>query len=185
MGLLQQAGFELKNNVLVRSSDGAVLDFEILLSSSLSEANAQALVRGVERVGGKATIRIVDSAQYVEKVQAHDFDMVILVFPQSQSPGNEQREYWGSAAADQQGSRNYFGFKNKAVDALIEQLIASQSRDALIDHVRALDRILQWNFLLIPHFYSSADRIAYWEKRLDYPAQSSKKGVNLLTWWAK
>ncbi len=182
--LLKDAGFVLKDKQLVHKGTGIPLQFEVLLSSDTSVPHTQALVRGVERLGGKVTIRVVDSAQYVERLRKYDFDMIVHVVAQSTSPGNEQREYWGSNSADIEGGRNIFGFKSKAVDEMVEQLITAKSSEDLANHVKALDRVLQWNFLMIPQFYSNKDRVAWWN-RLDMPKVIPSNGVDTMLWWVK
>lgn len=112
-----------------------------------------------------------------------DYDMTIMSFGQSDSPGNEQRDFWGSEKADMKGSRNYIGIENPVVDELIEQLINATSREELVAHTRALDRVLQWHFYLIPQWHLNAWRIAWWSK-LVHPEQLSKYSPEITTtWW--
>jgi microcin C transport system substrate-binding protein len=127
-------------------------------------------------------MRTVDSAQYTNRVQEYDFDMIVASFPQSSSPGNEQREFWGSAAGNRPGSRNVVGIDNAIVDELIENLIQAPSYDDLIPAVRALDRVLTWNFYVIPQFHARFDRIAYWNKfrRAD---TDPELGPDIFSWW--
>ena len=127
-------------------------------------------------------VRLVDSAQYENRERSFDFDMIVNVWGQSLSPGNEQREFWSSAAADQPGSRNLSGFKNPAVDRLVDLVISAPDRVSLVTRVRALDRALQWNYLVIPHWHIPYDRIAFWDK-FGYPAATPMQGVQLESWW--
>jgi microcin C transport system substrate-binding protein len=108
--------------------------------------------------------------------------MVVATFPQSLSPGNEQRDFWGSEAADLPGSRNLIGIKDPVVDELIEKIVTAHTREALIDASRALDRVLQWGFYVIPQWHNRVTRVAYWDK-LDHPEQWPRYGVDLFAWW--
>ncbi len=124
----------------------------------------------------------VDAVQYEQRRISFDFDMIVNVWGQSLSPGNEQREFWSSAAADQPGSRNLVGLKNPAVDRLVDQVIAAPARASLVTRVRALDRALQWNYLVIPHWHIPYARLAFWDK-FGYPAVTPLQGVQLEAWW--
>ncbi len=109
-------------------------------------------------------IRVVDTAQYINRRRDFDFDMIVEGFSQSESPGNEQREYWGSSAADIPGTRNYAGIKNPVIDEIIEQVISAPNRDELVYTTRALDRVLLWGHYVIPHWHIAKYRVAYWNK---------------------
>ena len=111
-----------------------------------------------------------------------DFDMIVDVFPQSLSPGNEQRDFWGSAAADEKGSRNTIGIKDPVVDSLIDLVISAPDRESLIYRTRALDRVLLWGFYVIPHWHIRSFRVAYWDK-FDRPKVSPKYSLGFETWW--
>jgi len=180
--LLQEAGWEIRDGRLVNPTTGGPFAFEILLSSPTWERIALPFVKNLERLGIEATVRTVDSAQYENRMESYDFDMTVAVWGQSLSPGNEQREFWGSAAAEQPGSRNYTGVQSAAIDTLIDHVIRAEDRDALITAVRALDRVLQWNFLVIPHWHFPGTRIAYWDK-FGLPPETPMRGVQLFTWW--
>jgi microcin C transport system substrate-binding protein len=136
----------------------------------------------LERLGAKITVRTVDPAQYQKRLDDFDFDMVIGSFGQSLSPGNEQRDFWGSASADIAGSRNIIGIKDKVVDALIEQLITAPDREELIERARALDRVLLWGHYLIPNWHIQVFRVAYWNK-FSRPAITPKYALGFDTWW--
>ncbi len=127
-------------------------------------------------------MRTVDTAQYLRLLENFDYDMIVFGFGQSTSPGNEQRYYWGSEAAEQPGSRNFAGIKDPAIDALVEQLIAAPDRESLIAHTRALDRVLQWGFYVIPHFHQDYDRIAYWAI-FGRPQVTPAQGAQFDAWW--
>jgi len=180
--LLKDAGWSIKNKVLTNDDTGEVFAFEIVLRSSQLEPHSQALVRSLERLGIKATIRVVDDAQYRRLTETFDFDMMVAVFAQSVSPGNEQREFWSSASAAREGSRNLMGITDPAIDELVELLIAAPDRESLITRTRALDRVLLWNFFMIPMFHSETDRLAYWN-RFGLPDIIPKQGVTSSTWW--
>ncbi|MNN03706.1 hypothetical protein D3C81_1164060 [compost metagenome] len=110
--------------------------------------------------------------------------MIVGGFPQSNSPGNEQREFWQSAAADNPGSRNFIGLKDPAIDSLVEDLINADSRQSLIEHCRALDRVLQWGYYLIPNWHIKTWRVAYWN-HIGHPKVSPKYDIGINTWWIK
>lgn len=184
LDLLQQAGWDVKNGVLTNAKTGKAMSFEILLGSPTFERVVLPYVQNLKRLGITATVRTVDAAQYQNRVKSYDFDMVVMVWGQSMSPGNEQREFWGSGAADQPGSRNIAGLKNPAVDALIDAVVKAQTREELITATRALDRVLQWSYLVVPHWHFPATRLAWWD-RFGMPDVVPDKGVDLMTWWAK
>ncbi|WP_425406757.1 extracellular solute-binding protein [Hwanghaeella sp.] len=180
--LLKDAGWSIKNKVLTNEETGEVFTFEIVLRNDQLEPHTQALVRSLERLGIKARIRIVDDAQYRRITETFDFDMVVAVFGQSVSPGNEQRYYWGSAAAAREGSRNLMGITDPAIDELVELLIAAPDRDSLVTRTRALDRVLLWNFFMIPMYHGATDRVAYWN-RFGLPDIIPARGVVPDAWW--
>lgn len=180
--LLQEAGWRFKDRRLVNEQTGQPFTFEILLNAPTWERIALPFARNLERLGIKASIRTVDSAQYENRVNSFDFDMIVHVWGQSLSPGNEQRNYWGSAAADIAGSNNVVGINNPAIDQLIESIISAPDRDALITRVRALDRVLLWNHFVIPHWHIPYDRIAYWDK-FGRPEITPLQGLQLDAWW--
>jgi microcin C transport system substrate-binding protein len=183
LGLLKQAGWQLESGKLV-DGNGSPFTFEILLVQKEFERVVSPFIRNLERLGISASIRIVDVSQYINRLRQFDFDMVVYGFGQSSSPGNEQRDYWHSSSADMPGSRNLIGIKNPAVDYLVEQLIAAPDREQLVLRARALDRVLQWNHYVIPHYHISAYRIAYWN-RFAHPEVSPAYDLGLDTWWTK
>ncbi len=180
--LLRDAGWIIKDGVRVHEKTGARLEFEILLSSPLFERVVLPFAKNLEKLGVIARARTVETAQYRRRLDTFDYDMIVASWGQSMSPGNEQRDFWGSNAADQQGSRNVIGIKNPAIDALVEKLIAASDRKALITACRALDRVLQWSHFVIPHFHAGYDRIAYWDK-FGQPAITPSSGTQFLSWW--
>jgi microcin C transport system substrate-binding protein len=182
--LLEDAGWTTRDGSLVRASDGKPFAFEILLVFPEEERIALAFVRNLERLGIKANVRTVDAAQYEFRRQTYDYDMIINTWRITLSPGNEQAHYWGAAAADQDGTRNYIGIRSAAVDDLIGRVTASRDRAELVTAMRALDRVLLAGHYVIPLFHQPTDWIAYWDK-FERPAVIPTYGFVLETWWAK
>ncbi len=180
--MLRDAGWVIKDGVRVNEKTGKKLEFEVLLVSPLFERIVLPFAKNLEKLGVKARVRTVESAQYQRRTDTFDYDVIVNSWGQSLSPGNEQRDFWSSDAADREGSRNATGIKNKAVDELIEKLIAAPDREALITACRALDRVLQWHHLVIPHFHAGYDRIAYWDK-FGQPEVTPTRGTQFLSWW--
>jgi microcin C transport system substrate-binding protein len=180
--LLEQAGWIVKDGKRVNKATGEPFRFEILLDNPLFERIVLPFIQNLKRLGIDPSPRTVDSAQYVQRIQTFDYDMVVGLFGESLSPGNEQRWFWGSAAADQPGSPNLGGIKNPVIDALTEQVISAPDRDQLITRVHALDRVLLWNYYVIPQFYMGADRLAYWNI-FDRPKIQPRYAVGFETWW--
>ncbi|HEY5716978.1 MAG TPA: extracellular solute-binding protein [Motiliproteus sp.] len=183
MQLLKQAGWEIKQGKLT-NAQGEHLDFELLLVQKEFERVVAPMIRNLKRLGIDMNIRIVDVSQYINRLRGFDFDMVVYSYGQSNSPGNEQRDFWHSEMADLSGSRNLMGIKNPAVDALIDQIIAAPDREQLVLRIRALDRVLQWNHYVIPQFHIDSYRIAYWDK-FEMPATRPLYGLGFDTWWLK
>ncbi len=182
--LLAEAGWTVKNGVLTNEK-GQPFAFEIVESSPLFERWVQPFLRNLERLGVRARYRVVDSSQYQNLLDDFNFDMTIHVFAQSLSPGNEQRDYWGSAKADQKSSRNLIGVRSRAVDALVEKIVHAKDREELRAACRALDRVLLWGHYVIPHWNYGGYRIAYWDK-FGQPAITPKYGFDPESlWWAK
>jgi len=184
MQILDEAGWVAGEDG-IRAKDGVKLEFEILYHSPLFEKWVLPFIRNLERIGVKANYRVVDSAQYQNRMESFDYDMTIGGFGQSSSPGNEQRDFWSSAKADMPGSRNYIGIKDAAIDELIEELIQAESREDLVAHVRALDRILLWGHYVIPHWYIDHWRIAWWDKLQKPETLSPLSPAISTTWWAE
>jgi microcin C transport system substrate-binding protein len=158
--------------------------FEILLANPSFERVALPLVANLRRLGIEARVRTVDTAQYENRVRNFDFDMVVGSWGQSPSPGNEQRDYWGSAAADLPGSRNLAGVRSPAVDRLVELLVQAETRDELETRARALDRALLWGHYVIPQWHSGVVRVAYWSK-LAHPEDLPRYGIAFDAWWVR
>ena len=182
LALLGEAGWQVKDFELVNGETGAPFRFEILIVSAGLERIMLPFRRNLARLGIEATIRLVDESQYINRLRGFDFDMAMLVWGQSESPGNEQRSFWSSRAADTPGSRNYAGIKDPVVDQLIELIITAPDRESLIVRTRALDRVLLTGHYVIPGWHSALDRILYWD-RFGQPAVTAPRGVSTDTWW--
>lgn len=180
--LLEKAGWHFKGEQLVNDKTGQPFQFEILLNNPQFERIVLPFVQNLKRMGITARVRTVDTAQYQQRMNNFDYDMAIVSFPQSLSPGNEQRDFWGSAAADRKGSNNLLGVKSKVIDALITGLVHARTRASLVAHARALDRVLQYGYYVIPQYYLGAFRIAYWNK-FRHPKITPKYGIGFTTWW--
>lgn len=180
--LLKEAGYELVDGVMTNKDTGNRLDFEYLYIDPSSERIAAPFAQALEKMGVKMTLRRVDTSQYIERMDNFDFDMSTAVWGQSLSPGNEQREFWGTAAADQNGSRNVVGIKDPAIDAIIEKIIAADSAEELAAACRALDRVLIWQYFTVPQFYNEVDRIARWAY-LERPETVPLRGLDTSSWW--
>lgn len=180
--LLQEAGWTRKGNFLANSA-GETLTAEFLLVQPDFERIVLPYVKDLEKLGVKATTRIVDTSQYKRRVDTFDFDIIVHSVGQSHSPGNEQRNYWGSAAADREGSRNVMGIKNPVVDALIDRIVFSKNRDELVATTRALDRVLLWNHYVVPQWHFPFERLAVWDK-FGRPQKLPSQSASLLrVWW--
>ena len=180
--LLKEAGWTFKGEKLVNDETGQPFEFEIILVQPEFERIVLPFKKNLERMGIDARVRTIDSAQYERRMQTFDFDMAVVSFGASESPGNELRDYFGSQAAEEPGSQNLLGIKSKVIDELIEELIKAPDRASLVAHTRALDRVLQYGYYVIPHYHVPAFRVAYWDK-FRRPAVSPKFAVGLDTWW--
>jgi peptide/nickel transport system substrate-binding protein len=182
LDLFTAAGYELRGTELVERTSGRPLTFEILVTARDEERLALLFTQSLKRAGIAARVRMVDAVQYEGRRLIYDFDMIENRWDQSLSPGNEQAFYWGSAAADQPGTRNYMGVKSPAVDAMIAALLKAESREDFVAAVRALDRTLLSGFYVIPLFHLPAQWIARWT-RIGRPAATSLYGYLPETWW--
>lgn len=181
-GLLEAAGWVVRDLELVNAETGRPFRFEIMLVSPAFERIVLPFKRNLERLGMDVSVRLVDQSQYINRIRQYDFDMIVAGWGQSESPGNEQRDYWGSAAKERPGSRNYIGIADPAIDALIELLIEAPSRESLVARTRALDRALLAGKWVVPNWHLAAQRILYWDK-FGQPAVTPYKGASVMTWW--
>lgn len=179
--LLKQAGYKIEDNALISPKTGKPVVFEILLVSPAFERIVAPFAQNLKRLGIVANVRTVDQSQYINRIRSFDYDMIIGGAGQSESPGNEQRDYWSSDAADREGSRNTIGIRNPAVDALIDRIVDAPDRKSLVAATRALDRVLLWNHYAIPQWHVRMDRLAYWD-RFGIP-KHPKYGADVMSWW--
>lgn len=180
--LLKEAGWIIKDRRLVNEKTGQPMVFEILLSSPAFERIALPYVENLKKLGIEASVRTVDTAQYKNRTDDFDYDIITHKWGASESPGNELRDFFGSSSASLRGSTNVIGLKDPAVDALIDKVIAAPDRVALVDAVHALDRVLTWGHYVVPHWHISYDRIAYWDK-FGRPAVTPQQGFQFDAWW--
>ncbi len=180
--ILDDAGWTLGEDG-IRTKDSKRLQFEILDANPQFERWVLPFIKNLKRIGAEANFRVVDSAQYQNRMNDFDFDMTISSFGQSDSPGNEQRDFWGSEKADQTGSRNYIGVKNPALDKLIEELVQTKSREELTTIVRAMDRILLSEYYVIPMWHYNKWRIAHWSHISRPDPLSDISPLISQTWW--
>ena len=182
LALLSAAGYDLKGTELRERASGRPFAFEILVATRDKERLALAFARDLKRAGIEARVRSVDAVQYEQRRQTYDFDMIQYEWQQSLSPGNEQTFYWGSAAADQDGSRNYMGVKSSALDAMIAALLRARARTDFVAAVRALDRVLISGSYVVPLFYLPEQWVAR-RAAINHPARTSLFGFLPDSWW--
>ena len=182
--LLTEAGYQIKNGKMVHQETGKPLAFEILLFQKSFERVVLPFKQNLGKLGIDVSVRLVDSNQYVQRVRSFDFDMITQVLPQSDSPGNEQRDYWHSSNADVPGSRNFMGVSDPVIDELVNMVIQAPDREELVRRVHALDRVLLNGHYVIPHWHLRKDRVAYWN-HLKRPANTPKNGIDLNNWWSE
>jgi peptide/nickel transport system substrate-binding protein len=180
--LLDEAGYQLKDGVLVNAATGEPFTFEILAATRAQERLLLTYARALKQVGIDARIRQVDSAQYQRRKQTYDFDMIQYFWPVSLSPGNEQSFRWGSDAAKTEGSFNYPGVESEAVDAMIAALLSAKDRDDFVSAVRALDRVLLSGDYVVPLFHLPRQWVAHW-RTLKRPEKTPLYGYQIDTWW--
>ena len=181
--LLQEAGYRIENDRMV-NADGEPLEFEFIIAQANLERVLLPFKRNLAELGIEMTIRRTDVSQYINRMRSRDFDMTSSIWSQSNSPGNEQRDFWHSSSMDNPGSRNFIGLQNPAIDSLVEGLINAPSRASLINYARALDRVLLWGHYVIPNYYIDTWRIAHWQ-HLAQPQQAPLYDYGLMTWWIK
>jgi microcin C transport system substrate-binding protein len=182
--LLEQAGFKVENGKLV-DAKGEQLSLEFMLRQPTMERVAAPMRKNLERLGISSSIRMVDDAQYQKRTDDGDFDMISIWINRNVFfPGNEQMALWHSSQADIKGSNNLAGLKSKAVDGVLSSLVKAEDKDSLITAGRALDRILLWEYVVIPHWHSGSYRVAYWDK-FGMPETPPKYDIGFHTWWMK
>ena len=185
VALFRDAGYEIRDTKLVHAKTGEPFSVEFLAEDPTTERILLFFKPSLERLGMDVAVRTVDSAQYENRLRQFDFDIIVANWGESLSPGNEQRGYWGSQAADRPGSRNLVGIKNPAVDELINRVIFSKDRAELVAATHALDRVLLWNFYVVPQWTSSVVRTARWD-RFGRPTTRPTYGLSgfpTIWWW--
>jgi microcin C transport system substrate-binding protein len=179
--MLAQAGWTVQDRQM-KNAQGQRLTFEILLNDPSFERVTLPYAQDLKRLGIEVSVRIIDPSQYQERMDNFDYDMTIVLFPESDVPGSEQRDYWGSAAAKLTGSNNQMGVSSPVVDALIEKVIAATDRESLYAATHALDRVLLWGWYVVPQWHLGAYRLAFWDV-FGHPTQPMRAGFDIDSWW--
>lgn len=182
--LMREAGYELRGNRMVNAKTGQPFDFEILVDSPAMERVVLAYTQNLKKIGINATVRNVDSSQYTNRTRAFDYDMIVNLWAQTSNPGNEQADYWGSAAANRQGSKNFAGISNPAIDKIVRKIIFAPNREDQVAAVKALDRVLLAGNYVIPQFYRGEMTVAYWNT-IVRPTELPYYGIGFPdAWWS-
>ena len=182
--LLDSDGWKISSDG-IRVKNGKRMTVKLVLNSPLFQRIVEPYKNNLKKIGMEMKIEVVQIAKYEEILRNFNFDMIVANYPQSRSPGNEQRSMWSSDAAKTPGSRNYMGIKNPAIDELIETVVKAKSRKELINTIQAMDRILTHQFYIVPNWYISYDRVVYWNK-FSRPKINSSQSIiqnNILEWW--
>jgi microcin C transport system substrate-binding protein len=183
VALFAEAGWKIQNGKMTNETTGQPFTIEFLGNDTTDEVISNPYINMLRKVGVTATLRIIDPSQYINRVNNFDFDMLTTSLAQSESPGNEQRDFWSTKAADTPGSRNLSGIKNPIVDALVERVVFANDRDDLIAATRALDRVLLWNFYVVPQYTRPVTWLAYWNKFGIPEKQPDYIGPDTESWW--
>jgi microcin C transport system substrate-binding protein len=185
LGLFRAGGYEVKDTKLVLAKTGEPFSIEFLVDEPATQRFVLFYKPSLERMGMTVNVRVVDAAQYENRLRQWDFDIIVASWAESLSPGNEQRGYWSSQAADQPGSRNLIGIKNPAIDTLIERVIFTKDREDLVAATKALDRVLQWNFYVVPQWTYPFVRTARWDRfgRPETMPKYGRSGFPSIWWW--
>lgn len=178
---LRAAGYKLKDGKLI-APDGQQLAFEILLNGKSGEAVASSYLRTLEKIGVAVTIRVVEAAQYQQRLQTYDYDMIMQFYYSSLSPGAEQIGRWGSASANAEGTYNFAGVANEAVDAMIDALLNARDRTDFVSAVRAYDRVLLSGAYVVPLYHRGETWVAHWSN-IAHPEKTPVYGPQYQTWW--
>ena len=166
----------------MKNAAGQPLTFEILLNDPSFERVTLPYAQDLKRLGVNVTVRVIDPSEYQQRMDDFDFDMTVVLFPESDVPGSEQRDYWGSAAAKLTGSNNLTGVSSPVVDALIEKVVSARDTGELFAATHALDRVLLWGWHVVPQWYLGAYRLAFWNV-FGYPATPMRAGFDIDSWW--
>ena len=181
--LFKEAGWVSQGGKLVNEKTGEQFRIEFLGNDPTDERVTAPFMDNLRKLGIDATLRVVDTGQYVNRYRNFDYDSLTAVLSQSQSPGNEQRDFFSSTAADTPGSRNLSGIKDPVVDALVDKVIFAKDREELVAATHALDRVLLWNYYIVPQWYRADVWIAYWNKFGIPEKQPTYAGVDADSWW--
>ncbi len=183
LALFAEAGWVQKGGRLVSAKTGEPFRIELLLNGGTLQRVAVRWRETLSKIGVELAIRPVDSSQYINRTRAHDYDMIYGGWPQSLSPGNEQVSFFGTESADRDGSQNWVGIKNPAIDAIIKRILYAKDRTDLVAATRALDRVLLWNHYVVPGWTTSMTRMARWD-RFSHPDSLPKYSTGFPTiWW--
>lgn len=185
--LLQEAGYGFRDGKMTNLKTGETLEFEILSNTANGSAFTRVMlpfIKNLEKIGIKAVFRNIENNIFKNRIDNFEFEMIIISFPMSNMPGNEQREMWGSSSADVKGSYNLIGIKDPVIDTLIEEMIKARKKDDYEAHVRALDRVLRNGWYMIPNWYSPDQRVAYWDI-FGHPDTKIRSGLQVMTWWIR
>ncbi|WP_430397670.1 extracellular solute-binding protein [Ferrovibrio sp.] len=181
--LLREAGYDIRDGKAYAKGATEPLTIEFLLYEPSFQRVIGPFTASLQRIGVQSQVRVIDLTAYENRMRAFDYDVILRRFTQPLTPGVEQRNYWGSRAADITGSFNFSGIKNPAIDALIERIVAAKSRPESVTAAKALDRALMWGFYVIPNWYSGTYKLGYWD-RFGRPAVKPSYDLGLLeTWW--
>lgn len=181
--LFAEAGWVSRDGRLVNEKTGEQFKIEFLGNDPTDERVTSPFMQSLRKIGIDATLRVVDASQYVNRYRSYEFDSLTAVLGQSQSPGNEQRDFFGSAAADRPDSRNLSGIKDPVVDALVDRVIFATDREDLVAATHALDRVLLWNYYIVPQWHLPEAWVAHWNKFGMPENQPTYRGVDLDSWW--
>jgi len=181
--LFGEGSWHIKNGKMTSDKTGQPFEFEILSNNEGMETTLNAFVNTLRKIGVTASVRLVDPAQYANRLNDFDFDVIVATLSQSESPGNEQREFWSSKAAETPGTRNLAGIKSPVVDKLVERIVFATDREDLVAATNALDRVLLWNFYTIPQLTRDVTWLAYWNKFGIPDKQPTYIGPDLQSWW--
>ncbi|MBB6469703.1 microcin C transport system substrate-binding protein [Aminobacter lissarensis] len=183
IGLFAEAGWRAKGGKLINEKTGEQFKIEFLGKDATDEVIMTPFIDSLRRLGIDATLRMVDTSQFVNRINNYDFDVTTTILNQSSSPGNEQRDFWSSKAAAKPGSRNIMGINDPVVDALVERVIFATDRDDLLAATHALDRVLLWNYYVVPQYHRSVVWLAYWNKFGIPEKQPGFIGADINSWW--
>ena len=185
LSAFREAGYEIKDTKLVHAKTGEPYSVEFLAEDPSTERFVLFYKPSLQRMGMTVNVRVVDSAQYENRLRQWDYDIIVASWGESLSPGNEQRDFWSSQAADMPGSRNLIGIKNPAVDALIDRVIFAKNRDVLVAATKALDRVLLWNHYVVPQWNYPKLRTARWVRfgRPDLMPEFGQASFPAIWWW--